>query len=347
MVVVYHIFIGVYGSFLPWHYWWRDFAHPPSAHFLYLYPLSFGWAGVALFFVLSGFCIHISYLKSTAFTWQRFFWQRFWRIYPAYLVALVFFILRLRIDTHTWVGTKQFGLHALLVHNLSDPYFFGINPSFWSLATEAQLYLLFPALIILRRKWGIEGCLVASFGVGLAWRAFAIAKWGLPELAITPAFSSPFMTWFDWVLGAFVAERITQQRQAFSKHSKWLLVLIPLFVMSTLYKPLTAFSFSLAAAISAVVLDFMLRIKWRKSLFLDVFVFIGTISYSLYLWHQPLLRSRLPGLHGLYRWVAILLAIFILSSLSWAFIENKGIRLGKLLLDRWTKSPRSLEGMKA
>ncbi len=339
MVVIFHTFLNVYGLF-PWSASVRDFSHFPSAHLIFLYPLSFGWAGVALFFVLSGFCIHLSYLRPSPFTWQKFYWGRFWRIYPAYLVALVVFTFKSNIDLHTWLGVKQFTLHALLIHNLSDESFFSINASFWSLATEAQLYLLFPILILLRQRWGIAGCLAVTFIVGLIWRVFAITMWGIPAHVITPAFSSPFMTWFDWTLGAFVAERVSQQRSAFSNHYVWISILISLFVGSTLYKPLTPFSFSLAAAVSAVVLDLMLHINWRKSVFLGAVLFIGTISYSLYLWHLPLLGTRfhITGLHGVVRWIAAFIAIFALSSLSWYIIEKKGVQLGKMLQKQLGKS---------
>ena len=287
--------------------------------------------------MISGFCIHFSFLKSTKFTWRRFFWQRFWRIYPAYFVALTLFACLTKTNFLTYVGIRQFGLHALLLHNISHESLIGINPSFWSLATEAQLYLLFPVLIILRQKWGIEGCLIISFAVGLAWRGFAIAKWGLPDSPNTVFSASPFMTWFDWTLGAFVAERVMQQRRAFSRHIIWILVLIPILVTSTLSRATMIFAFTLAAVVSAVVLDLMLNIKWRRSLFLDGAVFIGTISYSLYLWHQPLLwvklhgriSDRLPSLHGYPKLIIDLAGIFVLSVLSWALIEKNGIRLGK------------------
>jgi peptidoglycan/LPS O-acetylase OafA/YrhL len=155
----------------------------------------------------------------------------------------------------------------------------------------------------------------------------------LPDHVITPALKSPFMTWFDWTLGAFVAERLTQQRRAFSHRAIWLCCLIPAFIGSTFYKPLTAFSFSLAATLFAVVLDIMLKIQWRKSVLLDAVVFIGTISYSIYLWHQPLLFSFAPHVWSPFGLPIVSLAvIFIISAMSWALIERNGIKLGKALL---------------
>jgi peptidoglycan/LPS O-acetylase OafA/YrhL len=146
------------------------------------------------------------------------------------------------------------------------------------------------------------------------------------------------MTWFDWTLGAYVAERALQQQRAFRKHALWLALLVPAFVLSTLFKPLMIFSFSLAAGASAVVLDLMVRRRFRENFVLTSLAFVGLISYSIYLWHQPLL-SRFPYWFGRLAppWVAGIasaIAIALLSWLSYRFIERQGSRLGKALWDR-------------
>lgn len=88
---------------LSWNGWLRDFT--ASRSLLALLPISYGWVGVPIFFVVSGFCIHWSFLKSTPgieahaqpskihskFQWRSFFLRRFFRIYPRYLLTLLFF----------------------------------------------------------------------------------------------------------------------------------------------------------------------------------------------------------------------------------------------------------------
>ncbi len=338
LVVLYHSFGRLYGFYLPWNGYWRDFHHPPSQAFMFCYPISFGWAGVALFFALSGFCIHTSFLRSPRFTSAQFFWHRFWRIYPAYLVALASLACLEGLDLTAPGAVKQLLAHALLVHNLHGASLFGFNPSFWSIATEVQLYLLYPLLLLMRRRWGMGGCLAVTFAVGLAARALAVALWGLPGHVINTAFSWPFMSWFDWTLGAYVAERAAQQQRAFRNHALWLAALAPGFVVSTLFKPLMIFSFCLAAAASAVVLDSMVRLRWRNNPVLTSLAFVGLVSYSLYLWHQPLLEM-LPRWFGRLAppWAAGLAsaaAIALVSCLSYRLLEREGSRLGKRLWDR-------------
>ncbi len=339
MVVVYHAFGPTYGFCLPWNGWTRDFAASPSPQLFWFYPVTFGWCGVALFFVLSGFCIHLSYLRSAPFVLSHFFWRRFWRIYPAYLLALLTFTVINRVNPASASGARQIVSHLLLVQNFSEETFFGINPSFWSIAVEVQLYLLFPILIYIRSRIGIGGCLLVTFALGMIWRVVAVSVWGIPDLHVAPAFSSPLMTWFDWTLGAYVAERFFKGERAITRGWIGFTILIPLFVVSTFYKPLTSFSFSLAAAISAIALDAALQVRWRPGLWVTGLSFIGTISYSVYLWHQPRLLDaafRLKRLVGSpsAAWLGVAVLLIGGSWLSFRLFELPAIDAGKVLWRR-------------
>lgn len=349
MVIGYHACGQTFGYSLPWIGWGRNFESVSDPLLVWLYPVSFGWAGVSLFFVLSGFCIHYSYLRSPQFDTASFFWRRFWRIYPAYFVALLAFAALSYVAAPSTPLAKEFLWHALFFHNLTDATFYGINASFWSIATEMQLYLLFPVLLFFQRRFGIERCLLITFIVGCIWRIVAIGFWGLPEGVINAAFTAPLMTWFDWTLGAFVAERFIRGDCAFRRRSLWLLILVPLFVGSTLFKPATVFSFSLAAGIAAVVLDAALWVRWGRTPWVAAFTFIGTISYSLYLWHQPIMTkvphsiARLLGLPG--AWLAFFIALGVGSYLSYRLLELGGINLGASLWAAFFKSPKATAGI--
>src|SRR5580692_6160997 len=86
-VLLFHTLSSNFGyGDLPWHGWVRGFSVPSS--FLYLLPFSFGQVGVAIFFVVSGFCIHLSFQQQGK-DWRSFWIRRFWRIYPAYFAATV------------------------------------------------------------------------------------------------------------------------------------------------------------------------------------------------------------------------------------------------------------------
>lgn len=116
-------------------------------------PIGQGWIGVELFLVISGFLIHYIYLQNLDnFKWKTFFSKRFWRIYPPYLLVLSFFFIN-NVNMNKYSLTDYLS-HAFLTHNLSDKTFISINPSFWSIALEVQLYLIYPIYIILIKYLG-------------------------------------------------------------------------------------------------------------------------------------------------------------------------------------------------
>jgi peptidoglycan/LPS O-acetylase OafA/YrhL len=127
---------------LPWKGLFRDFEALRSP--LVLYPLTYGHMGVAMFFVVSGFCIHLSHTRSSTHSWGDFSRKRFFRIYPPYLLALVVFYFMWPFRTYSLSSPgmqRQFWTHLFEIHNLSGDTFYGINGSFWSIAVEIQLYI--------------------------------------------------------------------------------------------------------------------------------------------------------------------------------------------------------------
>ena len=348
LVLVYHA-VGAragYGYYVPWQGSTHDFSVMPLRRLLWYYPASLGWAGVALFFVLSGFCIHFSTLRAGRFDARRFFWRRFWRIYPAYLVALVVFLIVDRTPILTGRGAFQLLTHAVFLQNVSHDTFFGINGVFWSIAVEMQLYFLYPVFLWGRTRFGLARCLAGTCVLGLGWRAVAVWVWGVPDHVITPVLTLPPLTWFDWTLGAFVAERFHAGRAVFTRRGVWLAALAGLFLASTLYRPLTVFSFSLAAAASAVLLDGALQVAWSRGAWVAALEFVGLISYSLYLWHQPLIVPVMAWLTPLLgspaAWGVFGALLAAGGWLSFRFLEQPGIRLGDVLwkrLDAWYQPP--------
>jgi peptidoglycan/LPS O-acetylase OafA/YrhL len=78
-VVCFHCFGDGFGyEFLPWGGQVRSFEVAKNS--LWFLPISFGWAGVAIFFAVSGFCIHLSFAHSKTQSFRDFFIRRFFRI---------------------------------------------------------------------------------------------------------------------------------------------------------------------------------------------------------------------------------------------------------------------------
>src|SRR6266404_5958740 len=116
---------------------------------------SFGYVGVFLFFVISGFCIHLQWAKARAagrtneIKFGAFWKRRIRRLYPAYLIALA--------------------LYLLMLHNLDPKTAYSINSVFWTLAIEEQLYLAYFLLLFLRTRWGWGPTLLICMAARVAW----------------------------------------------------------------------------------------------------------------------------------------------------------------------------------
>jgi peptidoglycan/LPS O-acetylase OafA/YrhL len=135
-------------------------------------PISIVGTGVDLFFVISGFCIYLMYVrKQDGFSWNsygNFMRARWFRIAPAYYVTAVaaFIILPL-------TGTHE-RFYDLLTNLAFMQFFFmhttNILPPFWSLAVEWNFYLLLPMFVFASRRWGFGRALIATACVSMLFR---------------------------------------------------------------------------------------------------------------------------------------------------------------------------------
>jgi len=175
---------------------------------------SFGYIGVFLFFVISGFCIHLQWAKSRAagktpqVTFGPFWKRRLRRLYPPYVIALALFLALSALTVGLNVTHFQIydvGMHLLMLHNLDPRTCYSINGVFWTLAIEEQLYLAYFLLLFLRARlgWGITLgiCLLARIG----WMAFSHAVWVKAGVGV-PVPEAAMSHWFTWALGAISVE---------------------------------------------------------------------------------------------------------------------------------------------
>lgn len=340
-VLLCHTLSCVYGyEFIPWDGWFRNF-DGSTVSSIVLFPLSFGQGGVALFFVISGFCIHLSFHQQGK-NWRHFFIRRTFRIYPAYFAALTLFVALNSINHYLAVlespgDLKHFLMHLLLIHNFNAETFKSINGAFWSLAVEAQLYVLYPVLLSAISKFG--------------WRATMISLAAVELMSAEVGgfcYMLPFAYWFSWTLGARIAESfIAGNTFPFLRVSPlWWGVLA---ITTYLFKPLSPFWFTAWALVSAASISHLLSLKGKTrmpQLQLVALKKLGVWSYSLYLLHQPLQfiylyvltwifpQSETSYLLGFVLALAAWPAIILLSILWHHCFERPGIEFGKWLIAR-------------
>lgn len=175
---------------------------------------SFGYIGVFLFFVISGFCIHLQWAKSRAngtpyqINFASFWKRRIRRLYPPYLFTLaLFFLMAARsvgIDvTHFFIYDVV--MHLLMLHNLDPNTCYSINGVFWTLAIEEQLYLAYFLLLFLRTRWGWGPTLAICALARLLWFWFSHVVWLAFGIGV-PVPEAAASHWFTWALGALAVE---------------------------------------------------------------------------------------------------------------------------------------------
>ncbi len=175
---------------------------------------SFGYIGVFLFFVISGFCIHLQWAKSRAnqqlrpIQFRSFWKRRIRRLYPPYLIAFALFMIMAALTTGinvTHFFIYDVVMHLFMLHNLDPNTCYSINGVFWTLAIEEQLYLAYFLLLFLRTRWGWGPTLAVCALARVLWFLCSHAAWITAGKGI-PVPEAAASHWFTWALGAIAVE---------------------------------------------------------------------------------------------------------------------------------------------
>ena len=302
-----------------------------------------GYIGVDIFFVISGYLITTILLREldeNEFSLARFYERRIRRIFPALfafmtvtlVVSSIFFDANeFQEFSKSLIATTLFSSNILFW--TQSGYFEGpseLKPLLhtWSLAVEEQFYIFFPLLLALLARYVRPRLAPALAGITLI--SFAINIYGLNHDP-SGAFYLAHMRVWELLMGSILATRIIPTK--INLHTRNLLGLIGLGMISVpvfLYTIDTPFP-GAAAIIPTFGTVLIIYSGDESKTFIGrilgfwPIVFIGQISYSLYRWHWPLIVfARYYAIIELkaHETAGVLLAIFILSSLSWRFIET-------------------------
>lgn len=304
-----------------------------------------GFLGVDVFFVISGYLITgliAADLDRGQFSVGYFYERRIRRILPALFVVLLFSAIAALLTLNPST-IHAFGLSLMSVIGFVSNFYFWQSTGYfgnaaeltpllhtWSLSVEEQFYVLFP--LLLSMIWSRGRHFVVLLIVILAVTSLALAEWGWRHDASANFFLAPSRG-FELLLGALVA---LSPRQALLERaglvlSTWAaigslaLLLVSLYVFdgSTPHPGLMTL---LPVAGTVGVLLFCDGKGPAGALLTNRYlVGIGLISYSLYLWHQPLFvfaRLYMPMGPGPVVLTLMTVASFGIAWLSWRYIEQ-------------------------
>lgn len=312
-----------------------------------LYHLGFrafsgGFAGVDVFFVISGYLMaNIIYgaLAARSFSLAGFYERRIRRIFPALYAMLAvctmvgFAVLlpsHLRVFGESLAAVASFASNWLF--RISLGYFDGRSLDTpllhtWSLAVEEQFYLLFPLLLMcardLPRKW------VARVILAGAVVSFSFCLWCTRTNPRSAFFLLPSRAW-ELLIGSYFAVsplRVLNQRLSEAAGAAGLLLILGSFFV---YDQRTWFpgAAAFAPCFGAALLIFSgtgARTAVCRLLSVRPVIYVGKTSYSLYLWHWPIIvfvsycLDRAPGPSERF---PIAVAAMVAAALSYRYIEQ-------------------------
>lgn len=302
-----------------------------------------GFIGVDVFFVISGFLISsilLNSLEKGKFSILEFYERRIRRIFPALFVVLLtcavagwFFLLPSeyqQLGKHIAAGTAFVSNFALW----NESGYFDISATFkpllhlWSLGIEEQFYIFWPLILWVAyiKKWSlpltISGLAIASFILNIY----------LTGTNRSSAFYLPFPRFWELLVGALLACTISVRKRFDSPslgNSQSILGMILLsagFVLINekgafpgwwVLMPVMGSALMISAGPQAIFNRWILSNR--------MMVWVGLISYPLYLWHWPIL-SFLRVMEGeeilQYKRAIAVAASFILAWLTYQFVEK-------------------------
>ncbi len=301
-----------------------------------------GFAGVDVFFVISGFLISgiiLEGLREGSFGFADFYWRRVRRIFPALVLVLAASLalgwLLLLPDEYSQLG-RHVAAGAAFVSNIAlwreAGYFDSaaeLKPllHLWSLGVEEQYYLAWPLLLYLFRARPRR---MLAMIVALGAVSFAANLWLVAERP-SAAFYLPVSRFWELMAGSalafFSVHGARQARFADAQAAGGLLLLGAALALLDGTRAFPGW-WALLPVLGTVLLVSAGPHAWinRRILAQPAMVFVGLISYPLYLWHWPLLAfARIA--HGGEPPAALRLALLALSlALAWltyALVEKR------------------------
>lgn len=335
-VVIEHYVPGsIYGSFLA--------SWEPA------FPLEWG-SGVTLFFVLSGFLITSILLRcrnimssnqqSTGFTITRFYIRRFLRIIPIYYLTLAFAFVIFKEVRSDFIWHLTYTTNIMVFVQGSWDIYTG---HFWTLAMEQQFYLIWPFVILLLPQKQISKVIIITITLAPLFRFIGYYGLGLSPTQIVVFPLSSLDALGLGALLAFYTQNYNQFRHVkrnLCKFGLWVCfpLLISFTVISFVYQGTVLLNALVRPTILAVFFVWLIDGAAKgfggllgKLLELKPLVFIGKISYGIYIYHylmNPIFNhvfwyfNLLNSIPLLVTFVIKVVATLAIAIPSWFFIEK-------------------------
>jgi peptidoglycan/LPS O-acetylase OafA/YrhL len=307
-----------------------------------------GFVGVDVFFVISGYLITtiiIAEMGEGKFSLINFYERRARRILPA-----LFFVTMICIP-FAWLwfapnDLRNFGQSLVAVSTFSSNILFWLESGYfdthaemkpllhtWSLAVEEQYYILFPIFLMLTWRLGLTfiiAILSIFFLVSLVLADWSTQYASDPSIISGAFFLLPTRGW-ELLIGVFIAFYLKYRNMAASIYTNLLSLFGFLLICYSIFSfdkntPFPSYYALIPTIGTGLIIMFTSsETLVYRLLSLKIFVGIGLISYSAYLWHQPLFAfAKHLTLNQTSDFLFIILIVFsiLLAWFTWRFVEK-------------------------
>ena len=299
-----------------------------------------GYIGVDIFFVISGYLITtilIHEMENNRFSLFNFYERRARRILPALYIVL------LSCLPFAWVlmvpyQFKDFSQSLAATTLFASNFLFWLETGYfdtaayqkpllhtWSLAVEEQFYILYPIILLAIYRYGFR--VILLFFVGLSVLGLLLSEWGWRNITSANFYFMPMRAW-EFFLGGISAIIVYKKgviKNQFYPILGLSLVLGPIFIYEDGTPTPSVYNLIPVFGVLLIIVFAEKETYISRLLSLKPFVAIGLISYSAYLWHQPIFAfARISNIFHLSNQILIFLSLssFVLAAITWKFVEQ-------------------------
>ena len=303
-------------------------------------PIFTGWAGVHIFFVLSGFVLYLSIITNEPINIKRYINRRFLRILPAYWAQMFLLFIASSLG---WLGSYSLGnwvSHIFLLHNFDFLWSTSINAVWWTLPIELEFYILLPFIVMFTRKFGVSCFVIISAITSVIYKIY-----------LFPYIINETIEYKAWVFGQLPARLVMfalgmlgaeiYLKSSCKQYSQiflligilggWFVLKWIRYVGGELFwdghlNMVYIFDMLLAVPIMFAILGIAYgSLNWL--LLNKPALYIGTISYSIYLWHDLIIKLIMhPTIDYRLGIVLCFIVTLFVASISYHMVEARFLK---------------------
>lgn len=340
IVVLYHfqMVLPEHGSFL-------KLVHPTPLRLLVA-----GNESVILFFILSGFVLSLPFLQNKRMEYTPFLVKRICRIYIPYVAAIGSAMILCLLFSNggikdlspwfnlQWTSKPDVALilnHFFLIGNYNV---YSYDVVLWSLIHEMRISVLFPLLVLMVGKLNWKVTLIIGIMLGLLGGAVHLV------------FKDPYQSFYKtlpyvlmFLVGLLLAKHrkpISDQYAKLKPSQKTFLLIVGVlaYTYAFLLKNQILVNWTVTLGATIIIVTALFSKRTSSALLIRPLKFMGKISYSLYLFHIPVLLSFIYILYGKIPLGTIFIITFVVSlavsTVAYYFIEQPSMKLGRSLASK-------------